>query len=145
MAQQCVMLERAAALHTNRGRPGSTMQELRIDKWLWFSRFFKSRSQATEAVAGGLVHLNGERIKPARSVRVGDQLVITREQVRFEVLVTGLPQRRGPAAEARTFYRETLQSEAARQQQREQARLAPAPQGRPDKHERRILRELRRG
>jgi ribosome-associated heat shock protein Hsp15 len=122
-----------------------TMQDLRIDKWLWFTRFFKSRSQATEAVGGGLVHLNGERVKPAHSVRVDDRLVITREQTRIEVVVTGLPQRRGPAPEARTFYLETPQSEALRQQQREQARLVVAPQGRPDKHARRILRDLRRG
>lgn len=121
------------------------MQDLRIDKWLWFTRFFKSRSQATDAVAGGLVHLNGERVKPARAVKVDDRLVITREQVRFEVVVTGLPQRRGPAPEARTFYQETPQSQAAREQQREQSRFAIAPQGRPDKHERRILRDLRRG
>jgi ribosome-associated heat shock protein Hsp15 len=121
------------------------MQDLRIDKWLWFTRFFKSRSQATAAVAGGLIHLNGERVKPAHGVRVDDRLVITREQVRFEVLVTGLPQRRGPAPEARTFYVETPQSQALREQQREQARLVAAPPGRPDKHARRILRELRRG
>src|SRR5688500_10520136 len=119
------------------------MQDLRIDKWLWFTRFFRSRSQATEAVAGGLVHLNGERVKPARGVRVDDRLVITREQTRIEVVVTGLPQRRGPAPEARQFYVETPQSLALREQQREQARAA-APQGRPDKHARRILRELRR-
>lgn len=120
------------------------MQDLRIDKWLWFTRFFKSRSQATEAVAGGLVHLNGERVKPARGVRVDDRLVITREQMRIEVVVTGLPQRRGPAPQAREFYVETPQSVALRAQQREQVRAA-APQGRPDKHARRILRELRRG
>ena len=123
----------------------STMQDLRIDKWLWFTRFFKSRSQATDAVAGGLVHLNDERIKPAHVVRIDDRLVITREQVRFEVVVTGLPQRRGPATEARTFYVETPQSVALREQQRERARLVTPPQGRPDKHSRRILRELRRG
>jgi len=122
----------------------STMQDLRIDKWLWFTRFFKSRSQATEAVGGGLVHLNGERVKPARAVRVEDRLLITRDQVRIEVVVTGLPQRRGPAAEARSFYLETPESVVLREKQREQAR-AVAPQGRPDKHARRILRELRRG
>jgi ribosome-associated heat shock protein Hsp15 len=123
----------------------SPAAELRLDKWLWFTRFFKSRSQATEAVAGGLVHLNGERVKPARSVRVDDRLLITREQLRFEVVVTGLPQRRGPAPEARQYYLETEASLALRQQQRERAHLAIAPGGRPDKHARRILRELRRG
>jgi ribosome-associated heat shock protein Hsp15 len=119
--------------------------ELRIDKWLWFTRFFKSRSQATEAVAGGLVHVNGERVKPARCVRIDDRLLITREQARFEVVVTGLPQRRGPAPEARTFYAETPESLALREQQRQQAHLAIGPEGRPDKHARRLLRGLRRG
>jgi len=132
--------------------PASTKQqsqspaaELRLDKWLWFTRFFKSRSQATEAVAGGLVHLNGERVKPARCVRVDDRLVITREQQRFEIIVTALPVRRGPAPEARQHYLETAESIALRQQQQERARLAIAPDGRPDKHARRLLRELRRG
>lgn len=119
--------------------------ELRVDKWLWFARFFKSRSQATEAVAGGLVHLNGERVKPAHGVRVDDRLVITRAQQRFEVIVTALPQRRGPAPEARQHYVETAESLALRQQQQEQARLATPPDGRPDKHARRALRDLRRG
>jgi ribosome-associated heat shock protein Hsp15 len=121
------------------------VDELRLDKWLWFTRFFKSRSQATDAVAGGLVHLNGERVKPARCVRVEDRLVITREQQRFEVIVTALPQRRGPAPEARQHYQETAESLALRQQQQERAHLAIAPDGRPDKHARRALRDLRRG
>jgi ribosome-associated heat shock protein Hsp15 len=119
---------------------------LRVDKWLWFARFFKSRSQATDAVAGGLVHVNGDRIKPSRELRPGDQLLITRDEVRFEVIVTGIPKRRGPAAEAATHYTETPASIQLREQRREQARLAPpAPEGRPDKHARRILRDLRRG
>jgi ribosome-associated heat shock protein Hsp15 len=119
--------------------------ELRLDKWLWFARFFKSRAQATEAVAGGLVHLNGERVKPARCVRVDDRLVITRAQQRFEVIVTGLPQRRGPAPEAQQHYAETAESVALRREQQERARLSAAPDGRPDKHARRALRDLRRG
>jgi len=126
-------------------QPPSPAADLRLDKWLWFTRFFKSRSQATDAVAGGLVHLNGERVKPARSVRVDDRLLITREQLRFEVVVTGLPQRRGPAPEARQYYLESEASLALRQQQRERAHLAIAPDSRPDKHARRLLRELRRG
>ena len=119
---------------------------LRIDKWLWFARFHKSRSQATDAVAGGLVHVNGERVKPSRSVHVDDHIRITRDEVRFDVIVLGIPVRRGPASEARTFYSETPESALAREQRREQLRLAaPAPAGRPDKHERRVLRDLRRG
>lgn len=119
---------------------------LRVDKWLWFTRFFKSRGLATDAVAGGLVHVNGERAKPARVLRVNDELRITRDEVRFDVIVQGMPKRRGPAAEAQTFYAETDASIALREQQRSQRRLAPpAPEGRPDKHARRALRDLRRG
>jgi ribosome-associated heat shock protein Hsp15 len=119
---------------------------LRIDKWLWCARFFKSRSQATTAVAGGLVHVNGERVKPSRAVHVDDRVEITRDELRVEVVIRGLPIRRGPAPEARTQYVETEASIAAREQQRERSRHAPpAPQGRPDKHARRLLRDLRRG
>ncbi|HEY6643389.1 RNA-binding S4 domain-containing protein [Povalibacter sp.] len=119
---------------------------LRIDKWLWCARFFKSRSQATDAVAGGLVHVNGERIKPSRLVQVGDRLQITRDEERFEVVVQGIPVRRGPAPEAHSHYAETEQSMAAREARRAFAKLAaPAPAQRPDKHGRRALRDLRRG
>jgi ribosome-associated heat shock protein Hsp15 len=118
---------------------------LRIDKWLWFARFFKSRSQATTAVAGGLVHVNDERVKPSRAIQVDDRLTITREDNRFEIVVTGLPVRRGPASEARAHYIETEASISAREERQRQARLAPpAPDGRPDKHSRRMLRDLRR-
>lgn len=118
---------------------------LRIDKWLWFTRFFKSRSQATDAVAGGLVHVNGERVKPSRTVQIEDRVQITRDETRFEVIVRGLPTRRGPAPEAQLHYEETAQSVAARERVREQRRMAaPAPDGRPDKHARRVLRDLRR-
>jgi ribosome-associated heat shock protein Hsp15 len=119
---------------------------LRIDKWLWFARFFKSRSQATDAVAGGRVHVNAERAKPSRNIHVDDRLVITRDELRFEVIVASLPVRRGPANEAKQAYVETPESIAAREQRRENARLSPpAPDGRPDKHGRRALRNLRRG
>jgi ribosome-associated heat shock protein Hsp15 len=123
-----------------------TAAGLRIDKWLWCARFFKSRAQATAAVAGGLVHVNGERVKPSRAVHVDDRVEITRDEQRYEVVISGLPVRRGPAPEARTHYVETEASIAAREQQRERSRLAPpAPAGRPDKHARRLLRDLRRG
>ena len=123
-----------------------TQAGLRIDKWLWCARFFKSRSQATAAVAGGLVHVNGERVKPSRAVHVDDRVEITRDESRFELVVRGLPVRRGPAPEAQSHYVETEASIAAREQQRERSRLAPpAPDRRPDKHSRRLLRDLRRG
>jgi ribosome-associated heat shock protein Hsp15 len=117
---------------------------LRIDKWLWFARFFKSRSQAAAAVAGGLVHVNHERAKPARTIRVGDTLTITRGESRFEVGVHSLPTRRGPATEAQQAYIETPESLLQRERKREQLRIAPpAPFGRPDKQDRRALRSLR--
>jgi ribosome-associated heat shock protein Hsp15 len=118
---------------------------VRVDKWLWFTRFFKSRSQATAAVAGGLVHVNAERVKPSRGIRIDDRLTMTRDENHFDIIVTGIPARRGPASEAREFYLETEASIAARQLRQERARLAPpAPEGRPDKHARRMLRGLRR-
>ena len=129
-------------MHTEDSNDG---ESLRVDKWLWFARFFKSRSQATAAVAGGLVHVNDERVKPSRVVHVNDRITITRDENRFDVVVIGLPVRRGPASEAQQHYQETEQSVAARMARQAQARLAPpAPDGRPDKHARRMLRGLRR-
>ena len=118
-------------------------EELRIDKWLWFARFFKSRSQATSAVSGGLVHVNGQRTKPAHVVQIGDTLAITRGDTRFEVVVASLPVRRGPAAEAQMQYVETPASVALREQRRLHAQAMPVSGGRPDKHDRQALRALR--
>ncbi len=119
---------------------------LRIDKWLWCARFFKSRSLAQEAVEGGHVQVNGERAKASRQVKVGDRLRITRERERFEVEVIGIPERRGPATEARTHYAESAESEAARAAVREFNRLtAPVASGRPDKRERRDLLKFQKG
>jgi len=117
---------------------------LRVDKWLWHARFFKTRSIAQEAVDGGHVQLNGERVKAARTVRTGDRLRIVRERERIEVEVLGIPVRRGPAAEAQKHYAETDESRAARERQRELNRLSmPIPEGRPDKRARRELMRLR--
>lgn len=113
---------------------------LRVDKWLWCARFFRSRGLAQEAVEGGHVQVNGERVKASRPVKVGDRLRITRERERYEVEVTGIPVRRGPATEARQHYLESAESEAARAHARELDRLsAPTSSGRPDKRERRDL------
>jgi ribosome-associated heat shock protein Hsp15 len=119
-------------------------QALRLDKWLWHARFFKSRSQATDAAAGGRVHVNGERVKASHHVKVGDRLEITRDENKMEVIVSGIPKRRGPASEAQLHYAETPASTQQREQRREHARYAPpAPQGRPDKHARRALRGMK--
>lgn len=119
---------------------------LRIDKWLWGARFFKTRGVAQAAVEGGHVQVNGDRVKASRQVKAGDRLTITRGQERYEVDVLSLPQRRGPADEARGHYRETPESEAARAHVRELNRLAgPVSQGRPDKRERRDLLRVVKG
>ncbi len=121
----------------------------RIDKWLWCARFFKTRSLAAQAVSGGKVHINGERVKPAHSVRVGDRLSIVIDGADAEFDVIGLPERRGPASEARTHYAETPDSVTRREKLREQHRLAeltrPRPEGRPDKRDRRKLVRIQRG
>lgn len=121
-----------------------TDQSLRVDKWLWHARFFKNRSQATDAVAGGLVHVNDERVKPSRDIKAGDRLYITRSETRMEVTVRSIPLRRGSASEAQKCYEESAESFKLREQRRENARYAPpAPLRRPDKHDRKALRGMK--
>jgi ribosome-associated heat shock protein Hsp15 len=122
------------------GSGAGTRQDLRIDKWLWCARFFKTRGLAQAAVEGGHVQVNGDRVKPSRHVQVGDRLLVMRAQERFEIDVLSIPERRGPASEARQHYHETPESEAARAHARELDRLSgPVSSGRPDKRERRDL------
>jgi ribosome-associated heat shock protein Hsp15 len=120
----------------------------RLDKWLWFARFYKTRSLATAAVNGGKVHINAERVKPAHRVRIGDRLSLSLQGVIAEFEILGLPQRRGPASEAQTHYLETEASALRRSQLREQRRLAelsrPRSEVRPDKRDRRRLLRLHR-
>jgi ribosome-associated heat shock protein Hsp15 len=119
---------------------------VRIDKWLWAARFFKTRALAVEAIKGGHIHLDGTRVKPARGVRVGDHLSIRKGPYEFVVSVRGLSERRGPAAEAQHLYEETAESAAARERLAEERRLrlgsAPGPQRRPDKRSRRQIRRF---
>ena len=121
---------------------------MRVDKWLWAARFFKTRSLATDAVAGGRVHLNGERVKPAKEVRAGDTVEITIGTVRWTVVVGDVAEKRGPASVAQTLYEETAESAEARRQQaleRRAARPLGADLGeRPTKQARRRLDALRR-
>lgn len=120
-----------------------------MDKWLWAARFFKTRSLATDAVAGGHVHLNGARVKPARDVKPGDTLEIRVGDQRWTVAVTAVSDKRGPAAVAATLYTETEESaaaRAARAQERKLTRPLGADLGaRPTKQDRRRLDALRRG
>jgi len=120
---------------------------LRIDRWLWCTRQFKSRSLAAEAVAGGKVHLNGQRVKPAHGVRAGDLIAITKPGFVFECEVLSLPRARGAAPVAQACYAEVDASKAAREKYTEQSRLAsamrPGSLEKPDKHGRRELRRLR--
>ncbi len=120
---------------------------VRVDKWLWAARFFKTRGLATEMVNGGHVRINGEQVKPSKTVEIGDELRINRGQERYIVTVTGLAEKRGSAAVAQTLYQETDQSVAAREQQRQLRKLnaSPAPMKRPDKKARRhIIRFVKR-
>ncbi len=122
--------------------------KVRIDKWLWAARFFKTRGLASSAINGGHIHLNGSRIKPSRGVAVGDELRIQRDQDEMVVVVVVLSDKRGPASVAQTLYAETEVSRVARQQIAEQRRLQSAgqsvPKRRPGKHERRdIIRFIR--
>jgi ribosome-associated heat shock protein Hsp15 len=120
----------------------------RLDKWLWHARFFKTRSLATDAIGGGKVHLNGERVKPAHHVRAGDLVSLSLGGLTAEFQVLSLPLRRGPASEAQRHYRETEASGARRARLKEQQRLAnltrPRSEGRPDKRDRRRLMKLQR-
>ena len=119
----------------------------RIDRWLFAVRLFKSRSLAAEAVNGGKVHVNGSRVRPSHSVRPGDLVTFNRGAVDFECQVTAIPARRGPAREALVCYAETEASRARREQHAQRMRLAaalaPRPEERPDKHQRKELRRLR--
>ncbi len=119
------------------------MDNIRIDKWLWAARFFKTRSLATDAVDTGRVKLDGERIKPARPVKLGDKLVVDNGADRWEVVVLGISDVRGPAPVARLLYEETADSVAKRANDQEARRLYREPgstiKGRPTKRDRRQL------
>lgn len=118
---------------------------MRLDKWLWVARFFRTRSLAAQAVDQGRVQVNGAAVKPARELRVGDLLALRQEGgLTRSVAVRGLALQRGPAAIAQTLYEETPESMQARAQAAEQRRLAPEPaagraEGRPTKRDRRHL------
>jgi ribosome-associated heat shock protein Hsp15 len=122
------------------------MDNVRIDKWLWAARFFKTRSLAVKAVGGGHVTINGHKSKPAKTVQVGDLLVIRLGFFEHTIRVLALSEQRGPAMTARTLYEETEESVAKREQtaaERKAMNLQGSrPEHRPDKHERRKIRQF---
>lgn len=122
---------------------------VRLDRWLWAARFYKTRSLAKTAVDGGKVHLNGARTKPAKEVAPGDRLTITRSEVEQTVTVMDVAERRGSATIAATLYEETPESVDTRERLRSERRMRAAgltvPKSRPNKKQRRALRELKPG
>ena len=112
---------------------------VRLDKWLWAARFFKTRTLAVEAIEGGRVSVNGERAKPAKAVKVGDELSVRRPPFEFHVVVRALSERRGPAAEAAALFEETAESRARRATLAAEMKALPQPRfpGRPTKKTRR--------
>jgi ribosome-associated heat shock protein Hsp15 len=125
------------------------MIPVRIDKWLWAARFFKTRALAAKACGLGRIHSNGKEAKPAREVRPGDMLRIRNEGGEFAVKVLELSEIRGPAAAAQTLYRETEASKLARQKAAEERKalqeFAPQPERRPSKRDRRRIIQFRGG
>ena len=121
---------------------------MRVDKWLFFTRFYKTRTLAASAVTGGHVRINGLRARPASNIKAGDQLDIVRDRLKWSIAVTAIPARRGPAVEARQCYVETEESQREREQTQQtlkaDRRLMPRTAGRPDKHTQRKLRKRRR-
>ncbi len=123
------------------------MNSVRIDKWLWAARFYKTRSVATKACELSRVHINGQPTKPAREVRIGDMLRVQTEGGEFTVEVLGLSDARGPAAVAQALYRETDESREARAKAAADRKLMmmyePAPAHRPSKRDRRLIHKFR--
>jgi len=120
----------------------------RIDKWLWASRFFKTRPLASDAVNGGKVHLNGQRIKAGRSVKIDDVLTIQKDNVLYEISIKAINKTRRPAKEARLTYQESEQSREKREQEQQIKKLAsatrPIPKRKPGKREREQLRNFKK-
>ena len=123
------------------------LESMRLDKWLWCARFYKTRSLATEEISKGRITVNGQLAKPARELRCGDTVALRQGPVARTVLVRALSGARGPAPVARLLYEETPDSIATREKAAEQRRLAPEPatalqEGRPTKRNRREMERL---
>jgi ribosome-associated heat shock protein Hsp15 len=125
-----------------------TDEQQRLDKWLWVARFFKTRSLAAEAISGGKVHLNGERVKPSRSTKAGDYLQITRGQFEFNISVVALNKNRRPANEAQLLYNESEESIEKRKLLAQSLKMLnanrPHSEKRPSKKQRRQIVRFKR-
>ena len=126
------------------------LASIRIDKWLWAARFFKTRSLAQEAVELGRVRLAGQRLKPSRDVKPGDRLTVERGEERFEIFVEKISAVRGPDPVAQTLYRETDESREKRERASEMRKIAMEPastiaKGRPTKRDARLIRRVQSG
>ncbi|WP_089723737.1 RNA-binding S4 domain-containing protein [Candidatus Thiosymbion oneisti] len=122
--------------------------DLRLDKWLWAARFFKTRRQAVEAINGGKVQINGQRTKPGKAIQAGTHLVIHKGSLQWDLVVKGISRQRRPASEAALLYEESEASRLRRQAQvrerRESGAAAPGARGRPNKRERRLIQRFTR-
>jgi ribosome-associated heat shock protein Hsp15 len=122
---------------------------VRLDKWLWAARFFKTRSLAQRAIAAGQVKLNDERTKPAHEVKVGDGVFLRKESLEWTIYVRGLSEKRGPAVQAASLYEETLASRAERERRADLRKYGREPaeaiKGRPTKRDRRRLDDFTSG
>ena len=138
--------KRAAAIE-ERGRASDAAPvEMRLDKWLWAARFFKTRAEAVQAIETGKVRRDSDRCKPAQPVRVGDQYTVVRDNLTWHIDVAGVSEQRGPASVAAQLYREAEESIAARQETvaQRKAAMTNAPQwkGRPSKRQRRKIEDF---
>jgi len=142
------MRRRASYARAPRPDEGEALEQVRVDKWLWAARFFKTRGAATEAALGGHVHVNGAREKPSKEIRAADTIELRIGEARWTVAVRAVTDKRGPATVAATLYDETAKSRAGREQQALERKLA-RPLGadlgaRPTKQARRRIEALRR-
>ena len=129
-------------------RPQPDQERQRVDQWLWMARFFKTRSLAAQAVEAGHARVNGERVKPSRELKAGDEVRVRSGELEWRVEVRAMAARRGPAAEAMQLYAESAESRERREQLlalRKAAPQRPEHEGRPTKRERRLLDRFKRG
>ena len=127
----------------------SDTESIRLDKWLWSARFFKTRKLAAIAISGGKIHLNGQRTKPGKDIKVGSRLEISKDQYSWDITITGINQQRRPAKEAVLLYEETIESHQKRQElvtknREERALFSHGKEHRPNKKERRQIHRFKR-